>query len=224
MGWKMKIGKSINKKSVSKSTLVLILLLIFTSPIIIYTLNFGFHLTADHQRWAEFGTFISGIYAPVLSLVTLLVLVSQYRMQNKMNEYQIEQTTISRLVNDNTQFLEAICRELDSAPYIRTKSVEDILMDHFFFLSADDLANDEKYRSAIMLYKKVPKISDCWMALTSTLATLEMIEGSSYKAAFSSELLRVQSTLSHGTCTSLDNYMRCLKVVPYNNKVYFSEI
>lgn len=215
---------NIKKFAYKKAIPVLLILMVFSSPIIIYILNFGFHLTQDHQRWAEFGTFIAGIYAPVLSLITLIVLVFQYRMQNRMNEYQVEQTTINRLLNDNTQFLESPCRSLASAPFNRTNTAEEFLNEKFFFLAPEDLTTQDSYKTALKLYLTDPKLSECWMAINSNLKTFDMIEGRNYRTAFVSEQLRVQATLSHGTCASLDNFLKCLKVLPPDKKTYFSEL
>ena len=54
--------------------ILLIISLIMLMPIAVYIWRFGIIISNQHLRWAEMGSAMSGIYAPILSLLTLVVL------------------------------------------------------------------------------------------------------------------------------------------------------
>ncbi|MBL0651350.1 hypothetical protein [Aeromonas caviae] len=71
--------------------IVVVLVLLF-SPVVLYVSKFGGDLSQDHSRWAEFGSAIGGIYAPILGFITLVVLIRQLYLQKQMNDqYYLQQ-------------------------------------------------------------------------------------------------------------------------------------
>jgi len=48
-----------------------------------YTNQFGFNLSTDHSKWAEFGSFFGGILGPILAFSSLLYLAIQMQQQTK---------------------------------------------------------------------------------------------------------------------------------------------
>ena len=68
----------------SKRSLIsfFILLLIFLTPVLVYVATFGASLSRSHSIWSEFGSVMSGIYAPIIAMTTLLVLLAQLGLQN----------------------------------------------------------------------------------------------------------------------------------------------
>lgn len=62
----------------------------FTAPLLIYLFTFGFFLSSDHQRWAEFGSAMSGIYAPIVAVTTLAVLLAQVGLQKQINDHSYD--------------------------------------------------------------------------------------------------------------------------------------
>ena len=57
-------------------------------PITLYISQFGVGLWQSHQQWAEMGSAIGGIYAPILSILTLFVVLMQFRTQKLMQIHQ----------------------------------------------------------------------------------------------------------------------------------------
>ncbi|MDP3662888.1 MAG: hypothetical protein U1D41_00440 [Nitrosomonas sp.] len=72
-----------------KDKLYLVIIgLILALPIAVYSYQFGF------DEWAEMGSAIGGLYTPILSILTLIVLVKQFQLQKSMHKY--EQRVMSR--------------------------------------------------------------------------------------------------------------------------------
>lgn len=67
---------------------------ILAIPIIAYAWQFGFGLWKSNQEWAEMGSAIGGLYTPILSILTLVVLIKQFQLQKSMHKH--EQRVISR--------------------------------------------------------------------------------------------------------------------------------
>lgn len=205
-----------------KGLLVFILSIVTFVPIILYPIVFGFHLTSDHGRWAEFGTFFSGVYTPILSLTTLLVLYSQNRTQREMNYYQIEQNTIHKVVNSNSQFLDTLRTSLD-VPNHFGYTLEKLIRDDFTELSEQEYSHSNIKRRAFSLYDLDQKVFTCWNAINTGLSQLELSKGSGYSAAFWNEKLRIQSILTVDTCFALDNFCNIIQKRPQYEGTYFSQ-
>ncbi|WP_318477895.1 hypothetical protein [Photobacterium leiognathi] len=72
------------------------LVLIFISPICIYGFQFGWGIWKEHEMWAEMGTFLGGIYAPILGLLTLFVIYNQLKLQYESTQLQYETALFAR--------------------------------------------------------------------------------------------------------------------------------
>ncbi|WP_368485841.1 hypothetical protein ABZP26_17840 [Pseudoalteromonas sp. SD03] len=68
--------------------------IVLALPIVAYSYQFGFGLWESNQEWAEMGSAIGGFYTPILSILTLVVLVKQFQLQKNMHKH--EQRVISR--------------------------------------------------------------------------------------------------------------------------------
>lgn len=88
----MKYNKSSN--FMKEKIYILIIGLVLVLPTIIYAYQFGFGLWESNQEWAEMGSAIGGLYTPILSILTLIVLVKQLQLQKSMHKH--EQRIISR--------------------------------------------------------------------------------------------------------------------------------
>ena len=61
-------------------------------PVHLYINYFGSVISTDHQRWAEMGSAMSGIYGPILALLTFFVLMIQLRLQKNATQLQVMTT------------------------------------------------------------------------------------------------------------------------------------
>ena len=91
-----------------KQFLIGISALVLAAPLLVYIGTFGFFLSSDHERWAQFGSFFTGIYAPVFAFVTVLIL----HRQNKIQEHQRLLESTRHLTNRAKADLEVYIAEL----------------------------------------------------------------------------------------------------------------
>ena len=52
--------------------IIFLLVCAFAAPIMAYLLIFGTHVSGEHQRWSEFGTYLAGVYSPIVAVITLV--------------------------------------------------------------------------------------------------------------------------------------------------------
>lgn len=90
----------------SKLFLSLLVFIILMLPLVFYATRFGFGLWSNHKMWSEMGTYLSGVYAPILSGITALFLFIQILVINKQVKIQEVQTDIQR-IQLTTQFNES---------------------------------------------------------------------------------------------------------------------
>ena len=70
-------------------------MVVFISPVVLYGYQFGIGLWSEHSKWAELGSFLSGVYSPVIALFAFIVLLVQASWQSKINKYQYDISYIS---------------------------------------------------------------------------------------------------------------------------------
>ncbi len=54
---------------------LLIILIILLLPICIYLFKFHNSLSDNHQSWSEFGSYIGGVYGPIISILSIIILI-----------------------------------------------------------------------------------------------------------------------------------------------------
>ena len=102
------------KSNISGAIVLLLLLIVLILPMALYIYQFGGELSANHQRWAEFGSAIVGIYSPIIAFIALLILVGQFRSQKAVNKHQFDQTYIESTRNDINYFTEKLAASLEN--------------------------------------------------------------------------------------------------------------
>lgn len=64
-----------------------------TLPIVAYAYHFGFGLWESNREWGEMGSAIGGLYTPILSILTLIILVKQFQLQKSMHNHEQRATS-----------------------------------------------------------------------------------------------------------------------------------
>lgn len=67
--------------------------IILIMPIATYTFQFGFGLWQSNREWGEMGSAIGGIYTPILSVLTLILLIKQFQLQKSMHNHEQRATS-----------------------------------------------------------------------------------------------------------------------------------
>ena len=85
------------------------------TPMAMYVHTFGSELSHSHSRWAEMGTAMGGIYAPMLAIATAFILAMQFNLQRRQQLYIEKQHKIDKAYHDTTIALKIITAELESS-------------------------------------------------------------------------------------------------------------
>ena len=179
------------------------------TPIIIYQLHFGTSISSDHTVWAEMGAAMSGIYAPILGALTLIVLWQQHKtLQSQNNFIRIQHIIATTSMNADgvLQHLEQLIKQPEVAK-------------HLFFASAykdEDLDPDDPRQQ-----QQMPKsIADEWQHFYVCTAGLADSKDIYLQHSFRSIMRQASMRLGATNCRSLDGiaYVND-KILPY----YFRE-
>lgn len=190
-----------------KIFMAIIFTAILLSPIIIYLCQFGFGLWDDHSRWAELGSFFSGIYSPIIAIFALIILAGQSISQNKMNKLHHDNTFLSRKKEELKYYVD----KLES--YLIEKSENGLtikaqLINSFHSLDRPQL---ESYKndSSELVNNHYPKILNIWIAIYPILKSMQSNNELTYKDTYTGAVLLIQTILSPQACVTLDKMLYC---------------
>jgi hypothetical protein len=177
------------------------------SPVILYMYQFLNPLSSDHQRWAEFGSYIGGIYSPFLSALVLVVLMRQMVIQEKMNNFQIDITHIQRVEKDLEYYIHQLNSCLEEK--FNNETLREILLQHYSYCSDENLVGKLTKSITRAVNSRSPKVIGLWMAIYPLLIGLEKNKDSNflYELSFNGSYQKLLSVLSVGICVSLDNLL-----------------
>jgi hypothetical protein len=184
-----------------------ILLLLYAAPLVVYVYTFGTELTNSHARWAEFGSALSGIYAPIVAITTLVVLFTQVRLQRQINEHQYVQSHIQQVRAD----LEFYCVQLAGAlnqTLLPGQSVRQVLHKNFQPSRLADLDDGNLRALAANIDANAPSALALWFAVYPILGGLIAGKSAPFEMTLHSSVAKLIAMLSFETCIALDNYHR----------------
>jgi hypothetical protein len=179
-------------------------IVILLSPVIIYIWKFGPNIGAEHSRWAEMGSAMSGIYAPILAVFTLLVIMLQVQLQSSMNRHTFDHKFVEDARVDIHFYLEQlareISRELDDGSTFKSRIVE-----VFGYCTVDEMKLPASIDVAKSLNRKNHSLVAMWTAYYSILAGLKANNYYPYSNGFGSAKQKAIALLSYECCAALDN-------------------
>ena len=208
------------KESLRKKIAITLAFLILCSPIMLYVYQFGFTFSTSHQRWAEFGSAMSGIYSPIIAFVVLMVLIGQSKAHISINKHQIDQTYIQENRKDLDFYIDKLEAYL-SQSYDKKFTIREYLEAHFLNLSNDKLLNPSKVEVAKRFHQTHPKVFDIWLAVYPILIGLSSQKEFPYEHNFKSSQLRITSSLTLATCVAIDCFYFCLSNDIQKGKYFF---
>ncbi len=87
--------------------------LILVAPILFYIYQFGFGVWSKHSDWASMGSALGGLYTPILTLLTLAVLVKQLQIQAQSRDYEQRETSRKLVFDMVEKFAQKVEERLD---------------------------------------------------------------------------------------------------------------
>lgn len=193
-------------KRVSVTTAVVLLVLV--APVAIYTAVFGVYISRDHQRWSEFGSFLSGVYGPIAALATLGVLVMQVKLQRQMNQHEFDRAHIEQARADIEFYLLRLAESLQ-AQLSTGNTVREVLHHQFQPSATPELDSQRLQALAKEVDGQVPRVLALMFGIYPILAGLASGGETMYQLNMTSALQKMVAMLGFETCVALENFHRC---------------
>lgn len=176
-------------------------------PLAIYFFTFGFVLSSDHQRWAEFGSAMSGIYAPIVAVTTLAVLIAQVGLQKQINDHSYNQAHFSQARSDIEFYAIQLVAKMDQVA-LPGKTFRSILHTNFQPKTIAELDSDSLRTLAANIDADVPSVMGIWFGVYPILTGLATSEEATFRMTLNSSIQKLTALLSFETCVALDNFYR----------------
>ncbi len=206
------------RKGLAITLAVMFILLV---PILVYVWTFGTELSHDHQRWSEMGSAMSGIYTPLLALLTLAVLVAQVRLQASMNRHTFDQSFVQQARDKIAFSLEQLAKEM-SQEFEDGSDVKKLLVGAFAYANAEKLKEPALIDVAKALNQRHHRLFSLWSEFYSAMSGLRVHDFDPYNTTFTSMNQRAISMLSYEGCAALDNLVWCMSEGRLNYGYEFS--
>lgn len=202
----------------------LVLAIVIAAPVAVYIATFGFHITNDHMRWGEMGSAMSGIYTPILSILTLAVLIIQVRLQNQSTIHERDQSYIHEARSDVEFYLTQIDVELEKIVQGGNRNVRIFLSEGFAFADIESLKSTKLVEVAQALNREFPRLNAIWSAYCARLEGLGSQQHYPYKHNFVAAQEKAIAMVSFETCVALDNFNWCWSEGRLSSSHYFSSV
>lgn len=199
---------TVKKKPGANWAVHLLIAVALAAPAVAYVITFGLSITDNHTRWGEMGSAMSGLYTPILSLLTLAVLVTQLRSQIEINTHQFDQSYIQEARGDIEYYLAQLDLELSKKLPDGT-TLHTLMNSVFAFAGLADLRSDQVHQIAKDLNRQFPKVFSIWSAMYSIFAGLSSQKRYPYESNFVAAKQKAIAIISFETCVALDQYVWC---------------
>ena len=180
-------------------------LLLLAAPFAVYIQTFGITISNDHQRWAEMGSAMSGLYSPLLAFLALVVVGFQVAAQVQANNQNADRNYIDLARADIEFFLRELDSELSRPSSEGLGTTRQLL--HQMFLQKARAALSEEWivEYAVKFNRMNPKPFALWSSIYPILIGLRTPNRQPYVVNFTSSLQKSIAVLSYETCVALDN-------------------
>lgn len=179
----------------------------FVAPLAAYVFTFGWHLTDNHQRWSEFGSFVAGIYAPIVALATLLVLLMQVALQRAINTHQFDQAHIQQARADIEFYVIRLAETMGNRLAVGN-TVRELLHAQFQPSTGEELDSPQLKLLAHQIDQEAPRVMGLLFGILPVLVGLRSTKDKTFEMNHTSALQKMIAMLSFETCVALENYHR----------------
>jgi hypothetical protein len=171
---------------------------------------FNSGIISDHTKWAEFGTYISGVYSPFISLLAFFILIGQFKSQQSMDKHQRDQNYIGLSLNDFSFYLDRM--EL----YIDKMNDKDPNFENNLGLISQGISiesfREEDFKTKSIVFVTLHrKLHDLWVCTIPIYRGLGAVNEVPYQSAYRSVQLKAIAVLSLRVCQTLEAINYCLK-------------
>jgi hypothetical protein len=208
------VKQKMNRKKVEVCVAVLLSATLILGPLAMYAYTFGTDVINDHQRWAEFGSFLSGIYSPLLAGITLVVLVAQVALQKRQTllqqqftDHERDQAYLVQARADIDFYATRMAEALNSIA-LPGVSLRAHLHQHFQPSNAQELDSPALRQMAANIHNIMPPTFDIWAAIYPILMGMKAGKTLMFDLAYVSSSQKLIALLGFDSCVVLDNFHR----------------
>ncbi|MGF1863971.1 5-bromo-4-chloroindolyl phosphate hydrolysis family protein [Enterovibrio norvegicus] len=131
-----------------KYVIVIFFLALLVGPIVIYSSVFGLGVWPRHDEWAQMGSAIGGIYAPIVGIMTLFVLYMQLKFQMLIHDKSESDRKIENLVSEAKESIRRLDKRLN-------QTLEEVIDDEKIHMALAQVnSNSIDYKSIKELLEK----------------------------------------------------------------------
>jgi len=105
------------------SIFYLLVLIAVLTPIALYFYNFNYSLSIDQSKWSAFGSYIGGVYGPVVGLASALVYLYTLLEIQSSNKKMLEVSNRTNFINEIKWLCDSLRNNLDTNKYIPNRDV-----------------------------------------------------------------------------------------------------
>ena len=189
-----------------KTLAVVALITVLALPAIIYLFEFYGGLSESHARWAEFGSFMGGVYAPIAAFLTLLLIAGQFRSQLEINKHQIDSTFLSNARADLHFYIEQLEKILQEPEQISNAPLSHAIITMFSSRSHDELRGAIYAKDVKRITMSDSRVSGLWGAIYAIFAGLKSVDHHNYDFVYVSSKQKCVSVFGYALCDALDNH------------------
>lgn len=190
---------------------VLSLILLLVAPVAFYIWMFGGQFSVSHDAWGEFGSYLGGVYAPLIGFLTLIAIFRQVRLQKNFSEFERSERLIAGVRHDVEYLLDKLEKlifekilEINQGEH----ALESLFSDLRIFLTVDRsifAQSDERLESLVDRY---PNLLPMWSSITSLLYKIDMDPSPASKNELAFLEAKCVAVLTVNTCQALDQIMQ----------------
>ncbi len=149
----------------------IIAVIMLSTPIIAYFCRFGVGFWSEHEEWAHLGSFFGGVLGPMVTLLSVVYLSLQLKLQNL--EFVTRQN--ESLEREVTRQNESLEREVKEAELLFSTYLEENNFDEIISTEYERYKNindEEKKKQANLFLKNNRKVLNLFLLLEEALINL----------------------------------------------------
>ncbi|BEO30092.1 MAG: hypothetical protein E7J62_12870 [Serratia marcescens] len=119
-----KIMQAIRAHKIASLIAILITTLIFLAPLLLYFYTFHYSLSSDPNKWSVFGSYFGGVYGPLATIISVIVLVITVIEINQSNRISITESKNNNHINDIVNLCEILDKRIDKNNLIPNRNYQ----------------------------------------------------------------------------------------------------
>ncbi|MNB71258.1 hypothetical protein D3C81_185910 [compost metagenome] len=175
-----KIMQMVRSHKTLSTIITVIITLLFLTPLYLYFDTFHYSLSSDPNKWSSFGSYIGGVYGPLATVISVIVLAITVIEINQSNRINITESKNNNHINGIIKLCEMLDNRIDKNSLIKNRDYE------FDFLN-DTIRRKIKDENSLSEY-------DIWKESIRKLSNNEFILFENESEIMEEILLRINSS------------------------------